>query len=167
MFLEILLNTQKNICVGVSFWRLQHKCFPVNIGKFLRTRILKNICERLLLFWWIHKLTNHCTLEVKLLKILVSFSILSVLRKRSVRHLTIVIKVYDRHSPFSLYISLILTWNYSSTILRKFSQSFKLHFKLRFIVDDIWFWICLDCQNKYEELFTCQVSIFCRHISNS
>ena len=29
--------------------RLQHRCFPVNVAKFLRTSILKNICERLLL----------------------------------------------------------------------------------------------------------------------
>ena len=29
--------------------RLQHRCFPVNIAKFLRGPILKNICERLLL----------------------------------------------------------------------------------------------------------------------
>ena len=29
--------------------RLQHRCFPVNIAKFLRTPVLKNICERLLL----------------------------------------------------------------------------------------------------------------------
>ena len=27
--------------------RLQHRCFPVNIAKFLKTPILKNICERL------------------------------------------------------------------------------------------------------------------------
>ena len=27
----------------------QHRCFPVNIAKILRTPILKNICERLLL----------------------------------------------------------------------------------------------------------------------
>ena len=36
-------------------WRLflielfQHGCFPVNFAKILRTPILKNICERLLL----------------------------------------------------------------------------------------------------------------------
>ena len=30
--------------------RLHHKCFPVNIAKFLRTSILKNICKRLLLY---------------------------------------------------------------------------------------------------------------------
>ena len=30
--------------------RLQHKCFPVNIAKFLRIPILENICERLLLY---------------------------------------------------------------------------------------------------------------------
>ena len=29
--------------------RLQHMCFPVNIMKFSRTPILKNICEQLLL----------------------------------------------------------------------------------------------------------------------
>ena len=29
--------------------KLQHRCFPVNIAKFLTTPILKNICERLLL----------------------------------------------------------------------------------------------------------------------
>ena len=27
----------------------QRRCFPVNVAKFLRTPILKNICERLLL----------------------------------------------------------------------------------------------------------------------
>ena len=30
--------------------KLQHRCFPVIIAKFLRIPILKNICERLLLF---------------------------------------------------------------------------------------------------------------------
>ena len=29
--------------------RLQHRCLPVNIANILRTRILKNICERMLL----------------------------------------------------------------------------------------------------------------------
>ena len=29
---------------------LQHGCFPMKFAKFLRTPILKNICERLLLF---------------------------------------------------------------------------------------------------------------------
>ena len=29
--------------------RLQHRCFPVKFAKFLRTPILNNICERLLL----------------------------------------------------------------------------------------------------------------------
>ena len=29
--------------------RLQHRCFLVNIAKFLRTHVLKNICEQLLL----------------------------------------------------------------------------------------------------------------------
>ena len=34
--------------------RLQHRCFSVNIAKFLRTPILKNNCERLLL-------NEHCS----------------------------------------------------------------------------------------------------------
>ena len=29
--------------------RLQHRCFPVNLAKILRTPVLKNICERLVL----------------------------------------------------------------------------------------------------------------------
>ena len=29
--------------------RLQNRCFPMNIAKFLRTLILNNICKRLLL----------------------------------------------------------------------------------------------------------------------
>ena len=38
--------------------RLQHRCFPVNIGTFLRTPIFKNICDRLLLY-----LTNTWIIE--------------------------------------------------------------------------------------------------------
>ena len=50
-----------NKVAGLQVWhftkkRLQHSFFPMNIEKFLRTLILKNICERLLLsikklFW--------------------------------------------------------------------------------------------------------------------
>ena len=41
---------KENTCVGVFIKkRLQHRCFPVKIAKFLRTSILKNICDRLLL----------------------------------------------------------------------------------------------------------------------
>ena len=32
--------------------KLQHKCFPVNITKFLRSPILKYISKRLLLYFW-------------------------------------------------------------------------------------------------------------------
>ena len=39
--------SQENTCVGEKK-RLQHRSFPVNIAKFLRTPILKKICERLL-----------------------------------------------------------------------------------------------------------------------
>ena len=59
---NILWYLQENTCVGVSFLsrqacnfiekRLQHRYFLVNIGKFIRTPILKNICEWLLLHFW-------------------------------------------------------------------------------------------------------------------
>ena len=77
LVLNILQYLQKNTCVGVSLLyniykiisvleslskdvadqkassfilqRLQHRCFLVNIAKFLRTPILKNICKWLLL----------------------------------------------------------------------------------------------------------------------
>ena len=35
--------------------RFQHRCFPVIIAKFLRTSILKNICGRLLIKWYVRK----------------------------------------------------------------------------------------------------------------
>ena len=38
--------------------RLQYKCFPVNIADFLRTSILKNICERLLLHLFLIKTSD-------------------------------------------------------------------------------------------------------------
>ena len=38
------------LCWSLFYVKLfQHRCFPVNIAKFLTTLILKNICERLLL----------------------------------------------------------------------------------------------------------------------
>ena len=51
---------EESTCLEVSFnsksflnnffkKRLQHRCFPVKLAKFLRTPILNNICQRLLL----------------------------------------------------------------------------------------------------------------------
>ena len=39
--------------------RLQPRCFPVKFSKFLRTTILRNICERLLLSFLEFKQLNH------------------------------------------------------------------------------------------------------------
>ena len=39
--------------------RLQHNCFPVNIAIFSRIHILKNICERLLLKFYIWTILIH------------------------------------------------------------------------------------------------------------
>ena len=50
--LESLYNkaTSIEICNFIKK-RLQCRCFPDNIAKFLRTPILKNFCEKLLLGW--------------------------------------------------------------------------------------------------------------------
>ena len=36
-------------CHEKGYWRLWHRCFPVNFGKFLRTPFLQNTSRRLLL----------------------------------------------------------------------------------------------------------------------
>ena len=43
--------------------RLQHRCFLVNIAKFLRSPILKNICEQLLMEDEVRKASLNCTLR--------------------------------------------------------------------------------------------------------
>ena len=53
LFLKISKYSQENNCVGVAGLqtckfiekRLQRRCFPVLIANFLRTSILKNICN--------------------------------------------------------------------------------------------------------------------------
>ena len=62
MFLKISQISQENTCwilflinlqaLGLQFFkkRLRHRCFPVNIAKLLRARILKNSCKLQLLF---------------------------------------------------------------------------------------------------------------------
>ena len=38
-----------NKVADLQAFRLQHRCFPVNIAKILKTPILKIICQRLLI----------------------------------------------------------------------------------------------------------------------
>ena len=56
VFLEILQNSRENTCARVTSViklqacnfikkRLRHRCFPMNIAKFLRTLILQNISD--------------------------------------------------------------------------------------------------------------------------
>ena len=67
LFLKIfVIFTGKHLCCGLFLIKvagllkasncikkgLQHRYFLVNIGKFIRTPILKKICERLLLHFW-------------------------------------------------------------------------------------------------------------------
>ena len=46
--LESFLNKSDQACNFIKK-RLQHRCFPVNIPKFIRTYLFQNICKRLLL----------------------------------------------------------------------------------------------------------------------
>ena len=65
-------NSQKNICICVSFYRgkkrLQQKCFPVNFAKYWRASILQNICKRLFLSFIVHNCSKpswcSCVLQV-------------------------------------------------------------------------------------------------------
>ena len=87
MFLKNLQNSQENTCARDSFFnkvaglawpaallkkRLWHRCFPVNVAKFLRTSFLKITSARLLLFFLkmilIFKLRTNCKLKTKALK---------------------------------------------------------------------------------------------------
>ena len=50
----VMLESLFNKVAGLKVWnfvlkRLQHRCFPVNMAKFLRAPVMKNTCERLLL----------------------------------------------------------------------------------------------------------------------
>ena len=47
-----MLESPFNKVAGLKVFkkRLQHRCFALKFAEFLRTRILGNICERLLLF---------------------------------------------------------------------------------------------------------------------
>ena len=50
-----VLESLFNKIAGLKAWnfvkkRFQHRCFAVNIAKFLRAPILKNICKRLFLY---------------------------------------------------------------------------------------------------------------------
>ena len=47
--------------------RLQHRCFPGNIAKFLRTSILKIICKRLLLPLEVFCISNWLILSMRML----------------------------------------------------------------------------------------------------
>ena len=53
VFIKKAVLKKENTCIGMTCnfikKRLQHGYFPVNITKFLRTPILKNTCEGLLL----------------------------------------------------------------------------------------------------------------------
>ena len=57
--------------------RLQHRCFPVKYAKFLRTPILKNICERLSLLFPLGFPVSFKVTKAE--KYIVMFNILNVL----------------------------------------------------------------------------------------
>ena len=74
LLLEISPSSQENTCARVSFGtllkrRLWHRCFPVNLAKFLRTPFLQNTSTRRLqpvwnFLWTYEKYFNNTFLEV-------------------------------------------------------------------------------------------------------
>ena len=59
--------------------RLQHRLFPVNIAKLLRTPILKNICERLLLKTSSKQPLSHRGFNADFILFFLSLAVLNVL----------------------------------------------------------------------------------------
>ena len=57
LLLKISQYFLESTCAGV-FFKLQHRCFAVNIVKCLRTTILKNICWQMLLDYFSHKISS-------------------------------------------------------------------------------------------------------------
>ena len=69
VFLEISQNSQKNTCARVSPATLlkkrpQHRCFPVNFAKFLRTPFSQNTSGRLLLYLLIYNVEIYNLLDM-------------------------------------------------------------------------------------------------------
>ena len=60
LMLESTFNNVEGLqaCIFIRI-RLQQRCFPVNIAKFLRAHILKYICERLLRYSEIYTSNNQ------------------------------------------------------------------------------------------------------------
>ena len=87
-------HSQENTCGGFIKKKIQHKSFLANIAKLLRTLILKNICERLLLaikYW--------ASADLSLTKNNVEWFLL----RRAVNLVTVFL--------------LIIIWNHSNTFL--------------------------------------------------
>ena len=74
VFKSLVIFTDEHLCCSLFFnenaglrscsfikKRLQHRCFPLNIATFLKTPVLKNICERLFECFptWIDNITSN------------------------------------------------------------------------------------------------------------
>ena len=96
--------------------RLQHKCFPVNIARFLRKPNLKNICERLLLHYLIQYFTGYPA-NIYLLKVInrnnrkrceICFRLtIKTLPQRQSRHSGVVIVNFEHISHLFLVLLLL------------------------------------------------------------
>ena len=94
--------------------RLQHRCFPVNIVKFLRTCILKKICERVRLNKVLF--VSHKGLKEALFsEIILTVSTHLVIMKR------FLVKVYSNSLFFVLFSSSAII---TCTILMLFCDSY-------------------------------------------
>ena len=123
---ELLFNK----VTGLEVWnfikkRLQQRCFLVNIAKFLRTPILKNICQWLLLHSN-HKLSNKCWASLLNQKNNLGWFLL--------RRFVDLVGVYSlliistNHS--NIFLLLDLQKNRSKTCLNRFKQVTVHYFKM-------------------------------------
>ena len=105
--------------------RLQRRCFPVNIARFLRTPFLKNICERLLLLCRFHKRIFQGKIYVNFEKtqfLWSNSSFLTTWETRSLSRLYIFFFEYyifrGKHLCQSLFLNEFACWN-SASFLKK------------------------------------------------
>ena len=111
--------------------KLQHRFFPVNVAKFLRTPISKNICERLLLIIVIYCIKNW----LKLLRNQISLLFHFTSDQSFVSNHSILLTLIRFHSFFLLLIvicchslSLIVTrFNSLSFVVTRFTTRLSLY----------------------------------------
>ena len=110
--LDLFRNSHWSVRKAVLKKRLQHWCFIVKFAKFLRTSILKNICETLLLFLPPQNTIANSSGEFRLDETLTECKV-------SIFFLNLTI-LFDQIRPYHLYINEKYFFDISMNIPIKF-----------------------------------------------